>query len=68
VGNAPDYELLASDIVNTNFVYKSTDLKSIEQMTLKVTAVGVDGRESDEGATVIWLFPQENNENRYGKN
>ncbi len=56
VGNASDYELVATDIVNTNFVYKSSDLKSIEQMTLKVTAVGADGRESDKGATVIWIL------------
>ena len=57
VGNAPDYELISSDIVDTNFIYKATDLKQAEQRTLKVTAVRADGRESDEGATMIWLLP-----------
>ncbi|WP_146602613.1 glycoside hydrolase family 95 protein [Novipirellula aureliae] len=57
VGNAPDYELVASDITDTDFVYQAPDLKQIDQMTLKVTAVRSDERESDEGATVIWLLP-----------
>jgi alpha-L-fucosidase 2 len=55
VENAPDYELVASDIANTNFVYETSNLKHLKQMTLKVTAVRADGRESDKGATVIWL-------------
>ena len=57
VGNAPDYELIASDIKDTDFVYKAPGLKQFDQMTLKVTAVRADGRESDEGATVIRLLP-----------
>ncbi len=57
VGNAPDYERIASDIAGTHFVYKAPDLKQIDQMTLKVTAVRADGRQSDEGATVIRLLP-----------
>ena len=57
VGNAPDYELIASDIEDTNFVYKAPDLKQIEQMTLRVTSVRADGRESEQGATVIRLLP-----------
>jgi alpha-L-fucosidase 2 len=57
VGNAPDYELIASKITDTDFVYKASDLKQIDQMTLKVTAVRADGRESAEGATVIRLLP-----------
>ncbi|WP_231744089.1 glycoside hydrolase family 95 protein [Stieleria neptunia] len=55
VGNAPDYELVASDITVTDFVYESADLKQVEQMTIKVTAVRADGRESNEGASVIRL-------------
>lgn len=55
VGNAPDYELIASNIEGTSFNYRVTDLKEIEQMTLKVTAVGGNGRESDQGATMIWF-------------
>ena len=55
VGNAPDYELVASKIEGTNFAYKAAGMKEIEQMTLKVTAVGAEGRESDEGAIVVWL-------------
>ena len=57
LGNAPDYELVASNIEGTNFVYKADDLKEIDQMTLKVSTVRADGRESDEGATVIRLLP-----------
>jgi alpha-L-fucosidase 2 len=57
VGNAPDYELIASNVKNTEFIYKASDLKQIDQMTLKVTAVRADGRESDEGPTVIRLLP-----------
>ena len=57
VGNAPDYDLIASNIKETDFVYKAPDLKQIDQMTLKVTAVRADGRESDEGATAIRPLP-----------
>ncbi len=57
VGNAPDYELVASNVKETNFVYKAFDLNQISQMTIKVTAVRADGRESDEGATVVRLLP-----------
>lgn len=57
VGNAPDYELVASEIKETNFVYKASDLKKFEQVTLKVTAVRADGRESKQGSTVIRLLP-----------
>ncbi|WP_205744991.1 glycoside hydrolase family 95 protein [Echinicola pacifica] len=56
VGNAPDYELLASKITETNYEYIIPDLNRVSQMTLKVTAVGENGRESKEGATVIWLM------------
>jgi alpha-L-fucosidase 2 len=57
VGSAPDYELIASAIKSTDFIYNAADLETISQMTLKVTAVGADGRESREGATVIRLLP-----------
>ena len=57
VGSAPDYERVASAITGAGFVYQATDLKQIEQMTLKVTAVRADGRESAKGATVIRLSP-----------
>ena len=57
VGNAPDYELVASNVVETSFVYKASDLNQFDQITLKVTAVRADGRESNEGATVIRLLP-----------
>ena len=56
VGNAPDYEVIASDITVTDFIYKSADLKTVDQMTIKVTAVRADGRESDGGATVVRLL------------
>ena len=57
VSNAPDYELIASDIKDTDFVYEAPDLKQVDQMTFKVTALRADGRESNEGATVIRLLP-----------
>ncbi len=57
VGNAPDYEPIASEIKDSRFIYKASDLIQIEQMTLKVTAVRADGRESAEGATVVRLLP-----------
>ena len=57
VGNAPDYELIASDIKDTSFTYKASDLQNLDQVTLKVTAVRADGRESDKGTTVIRLLP-----------
>ncbi|WP_372807662.1 glycosyl hydrolase family 95 catalytic domain-containing protein [Pontiella sp.] len=56
VGNAPDYERIASNIKGTGFVYKAADLKQIDQMTLKVTTVRADGRESREGATAVRLL------------
>lgn len=56
VGNAPNYEQIASDITATDFVYQSADLQQMDQMTIKVTAVSADGRENDEGATAIWLL------------
>ncbi|MDO6792075.1 glycoside hydrolase family 95 protein [Tamlana sp. 1_MG-2023] len=57
VGNAPDYELLASDVKEAHFMHTASDLKQIDQMTFKITAVGKDGRESATGATGIWLQP-----------
>ncbi|MBU2929887.1 glycoside hydrolase family 95 protein [Winogradskyella psychrotolerans] len=57
VGNAPDYELVVSEMVGANYVYKSENVKQFNQITFKVTAVRDDGRESDKGITVIWLKP-----------
>jgi alpha-L-fucosidase 2 len=57
IGNSPTYELVASKITNTDFVYKLSDLKKSSQITFKVTTVRADGRESDKGSTIIWLLP-----------
>lgn len=57
VGNAPEYELIASGIESTKFVYNAPDLDRIEQMTFKVTTVRADGRESSQGDTRIRLLP-----------
>ncbi|MDF7806368.1 glycoside hydrolase N-terminal domain-containing protein [Pontiellaceae bacterium B12219] len=57
VGNAPDYEQIASGVTDTRFAYKASDLKQLEQITFKVTAVRADGRESDSGPTVVRLLP-----------
>ena len=57
MANAPDYELVASNVTGTSLVYENPDLNQNGQMTFKVTAVRADGRESKEGATVIRLLP-----------
>jgi alpha-L-fucosidase 2 len=57
VGNSPTYEMITSKITNTEFVHKAANLKKSSQITFKVTTVRADGRESDKGATVIWLLP-----------
>lgn len=57
VGSAPDYELIASGVKGNDFQYKASDLKQAKQVTLKVTAVRADGRESKAGATAVWLLP-----------
>ena len=54
VGDAPDYELIASDINTTAYTYAADDLADIGQCTFRVTAVGANGRESD-GATTLML-------------
>jgi len=55
IGNAPDYELIAADITETNYVYKASDLSQIGQTMFKVTAVNAGGRESINGAAVVSL-------------
>ena len=57
IANAPSYELIASDISTTSFVYKAQNAKEEKQITFKVKAVRADGRESDNGPTTIWLLP-----------
>lgn len=57
VGNAPDYELIAGGLKDTDFSYRIEDLKNVEQMVFKVTAVRADGRESKKGATAVWFLP-----------
>jgi alpha-L-fucosidase 2 len=57
VGSAPGYELIASDIKDNVFEYKTSDLQQAKQVTLKVTAVRADGRESRAGTTTVWLLP-----------
>jgi alpha-L-fucosidase 2 len=57
VGSAPDYELIASGVKGSDFIYKGSDLKQAKQVTLKVTAVRADNRESNAGTTAVWLLP-----------
>jgi alpha-L-fucosidase 2 len=57
VGSAPDYELIASGVKGNNFDYQDSGLKQAKQVTLKVTAVRADDRESNAGATAVWLLP-----------
>ncbi|WP_430931202.1 glycosyl hydrolase family 95 catalytic domain-containing protein [Saccharicrinis sp. 156] len=55
--NAPRYELVASDVKSSKFNFDVSNLKSHDQMTIKVTAVNADGRESNNGTTLLWLMP-----------
>ncbi|MGQ1788072.1 glycosyl hydrolase family 95 catalytic domain-containing protein [Saccharicrinis sp. GN24d3] len=55
--NAPGYELVASDVESSNFNFDVSNLKPHDQMTIKVTAVNADGRESNNGTTLLWLMP-----------
>lgn len=57
VGSEPDYELVASEVADTEFQYKASDLASHEQITLKVAAVRADGRESRKGPFLTRLQP-----------
>lgn len=57
VGNAPGYEPIALGISQPAFVYAAADLQQAKQVTLKVTAVRVDGRESKAGTSAVWLLP-----------
>ena len=56
IGNAPTYELVQSDIKEPVLVYQPSDLETIEQMTLKVTAVKND-RESPKGTIATVTNP-----------
>jgi len=55
VGNASGYELVASDIKEASYAYRAADLKGVDQVVFKVTALGDNGRESDAGSTVVRL-------------
>lgn len=57
LGNAPHYELVASNVKDTCFTYKTEAMNDPVQITFKVTAVLDDGRESEKGATGILLLP-----------
>ena len=52
IGNASDYELIQGGLTDTACSY--TIPEKSQQITLKVTAVN-GGRESDKGATTVWL-------------
>ena len=54
VNDAPDYTLVADDVKETNYLYPADDMAAIkaeDRVTMRVTAVSADGRES-EGATM----------------
>jgi hypothetical protein len=58
VGSAPDYELIASGVEDTSYIYESADLEEVEQVTFRITAIAADGRESG-GTTTVRLQPDE---------
>ena len=56
-GNAPDYKLVASKIMKTNFEYQVSGIEESNQIRFKITSVRKDGRESAKGTTEICLLP-----------
>lgn len=54
VNDAPDYTLTADDVKETSYLYPAedmTEIKAEDRVTMRVTAVSADGRES-EGVTM----------------
>lgn len=64
VNDAADYELVADDVVNTEYIY-GNDMASRpakgDRVTMRVTAVGNDGRESAGTTAVILPCPAPEN-------
>lgn len=46
IGNQPDYELIASNIKGTDFMYLSDDIATTEYITFKIVALGEKEEES----------------------
>ena len=55
VNDQETYELIAENVTETTYSYNPTDLKTGDQLILRVTAVNADGIESDGSRTITWL-------------
>ena len=55
VNDQATYELVAENVTDTAYTYVPTDLKSGDQVILRVTAVNADGVESDGIRAITWI-------------
>ena len=55
VNDQATYELVAENVTETNYTYVPNDLKIGDQVILRVTAVNVDGVESDGIRVISWI-------------
>ncbi|MBQ8358324.1 MAG: hypothetical protein IJX37_00215, partial [Oscillospiraceae bacterium] len=54
VNDQATYELVAENVTDTTYSYVPTDLKSGDQLILRVTAVNADGIESEGVRVITW--------------
>ena len=55
VNDQAAYELVAENVTGTAYTYDPTDLKSGDQLILRITAVNKDGVESDGARAITWI-------------
>ena len=55
VNDQATYELVAENVTDTAYSYQSADLKTGDQLILRVTAVNADGVESEGVRTITWI-------------
>ena len=55
VNDQATYELVAENVTDTTYAYAPTDLNAGDQLVLRVTAVNVDGVESEGIRVITWI-------------
>ena len=55
VNDQATYELIAENVTGTTYAYNPNDLKSGDQLILRVTAVNADGVESEGTRVITWI-------------
>jgi alpha-L-fucosidase 2 len=58
VNDQATYELIAENVTGTTYSYNPTDLKTDDQLIIRVTAVNADGVESDGVRAITWVETQ----------